>query len=280
LVGCWLVQSTCPQARPPIIEAAAEPPSALPYEDIPAYWRQLDRFSHKVPATAAQGDVIKIRIRFPFDKITSIQANEWGAADSYEGNVGSDVPAHLEPTPDGQAYEVVPVLSQGNIHFRIGAIFKDRTTSAAHFDIQVGPPEAPPAAFYADRGVNLIHNPNSRVARLRLGDHMPLRPGAVFAVAPQLAVWLKSGVSFRVQPAEGEPTVSVDNTGNVTRLRTGRAVVDVALGKFVAPLVVEVYDPATQPALICSSGHFPVDPNDPHGDVKSRYQYCVTNHER
>jgi hypothetical protein len=39
----------------------------------------------------------------------------------------SDVPAHLEPTPDGQAYEVVPVLSQGKIHFSLGAIFKDRS---------------------------------------------------------------------------------------------------------------------------------------------------------
>jgi hypothetical protein len=275
MVGCWLVQSTCPHERPPIVQAAAEPHSNLRFEDIPAYWREVDRFSHNVPATAAQGDVIKIRIRFPFDKITSIQARESGGADSYEGNVGADVPAHLEPTPDGQAYEVVPVLSQGKIHFSLGAIFKDRATSAAYFDVQVGPPEAPPATFYADRSPQDSRAP---AARLGLGSFLELRPHAVFATAPKIAVWMKRGVSFRVQPAEGEPVVSVDDAGKVTALRTGRATVEAVLGNYTAPFVVDVFDPATQSALRCASGHFPIDPNDPHGEIKARYQYCVPNH--
>jgi hypothetical protein len=234
-VGCWLSNTQCPVMKTDEQQVASAP-APWPGFDATRPWRNVDRLSGALPASVAMGTPFPIRIRYPLNRIARVTVLESNDADV-------PLPAlhpQLTPTPDGQAWAMIPPLLAGKVTFRIRVDFTDYASSHFDFTLPVGAPEAAPSGFWAD---DLLHQLGAgMVLHLAPGETSLLQPVAVFASAPNTEVPLTGAIAFRV-PAEAADIVSVDQAGNVTALRAGAATVECMLGRFTTKLRIDVAAP-------------------------------------
>jgi pimeloyl-ACP methyl ester carboxylesterase len=232
-VGTWLANAA-PQA-PQSMQAKA-PAAPWPGFDATRSWRQDDaRIEGDAPPDLAMGTPFTLRIGFAAEQIAQVRVTE---RDEFHTPLQPfSVP--VERAPDGSGIIRITPLLQGDVHIRVRADFRDYVSADRDFAVQVAPPQAAPAGFWADDTLHRLGG--AMVMRLHLGgnplwEKAVLQPAVVFATVPDRPVWLKGGVTYRVLEDAGAPAVSVDDAGHVIALRTGTSTIEVRLGNFTTTI--------------------------------------------